>query len=159
MFEYNFIFTYFILSCIIMTRPDLIFSYWILAWYFLYIFGISRVYNPKFALIIGFIENLIIFILMVYYKTKPKIIILFTIIVFLMKIIPLYTIWNTKVTNKDIIATIILFFIYLFWSFIVNGIKMSYFINIQKDLILYNKIKTPGIKFLDKILTFITKKL
>jgi hypothetical protein len=96
---------------------------------------------------------------MVYYKTKPKIIILFTIIVFLMKIIPLYTIWNTKVTNKDIIATIILFFIYLFWSFIVNGIKMSYFINIQKDLILHNKIKTPGIKFLDKILTFITKKL
>ena len=76
-----------------------------------------------------------------------------------MKIIPLYTIWNTKVTNKDIIATIILFFIYLFWSFIVNGIKMSYFINIQKDLILHNKIKTPGIKFLDKILTFITKKL
>lgn len=138
-----------------MTRPDLIFSYWILSWYFLYIFGISRVYNPKFVLIIGFIENLITLFAMVYYKTKPKIIFFFTIIVFIMKIIPLYTIWNTKVENKDIVATIILFFIYLFWSFIVNGIKMSYFINIKKDLILHNKINTPGIFLLNKIYKFI----
>ena len=37
-------------------RFDLVYSYWIFAWYLLYIFKIIP-YNPKLVLIIGVVEN------------------------------------------------------------------------------------------------------
>jgi len=134
-----------------MYRPDLIFSYWIFTWYLLYIFGVI-IYNPKFTFILGIIENIVTIILMIYYGTKMKIIILFIIILFLIKIIPLYTIWNTTTNIKDIKAFILIFLIYLFWYFIVNNKNISYLINLKKDLVLYNKINTPGIFLLNKLI-------
>ena len=41
----------------LMIRPDFILSYWFLFWYFLFILNIVS-YNPKFALILGLINNL-----------------------------------------------------------------------------------------------------
>lgn len=42
-------------------RLDYVFSYWIFAWYLLYIAKITK-YNPKFVLILGIIENSFTFI-------------------------------------------------------------------------------------------------
>lgn len=131
-----------------MTRIDFIFSYWIFLWYLLYLFGIVN-FNPKFAILCGFIENIVILSLMFYYGTKKKLILLFFIMFVFLKIIPLYSIWNTKIHARDIIATLVLFIIYLTW------VKKtpSDFKKQTLDLIVYNKNTLPGMMFLDKFIS------
>ena len=133
-----------------MERIDFIFSYWIFAWYLLYYFRIVT-YNPKFAIIIGIIENVCILLLMFYYKTNAKLIILFIIMLFLLKIIPIYTIRNEKINNKDIILTIILFIIYLCWR-VINHKSIVNFSQEMKQLIIYNKNTLPGMTILAKFI-------
>jgi hypothetical protein len=133
-----------------MARIDFIFSYWIFLWYLLYIFKIIS-YNPKFAILCGFIENISILSFMFYYETKKKLILLFFIMFTLLKIIPLYSIWNTKIRAHDIIATIVLFIIYLVWIF-YNKKTISDFKNQTLDLVLHNKNTLPGMMFLNKII-------
>lgn len=133
-----------------MTRIDFIFSYWLFLWYLLYLFRIVN-YNPKFAIFCGFIENISILSLMFYYGTKKKLILLFFIMFILLKIIPLYSIWNTKITAKDVTATAFLFVIYLVWmSF--NNKKPSDFKNQTLDLILHNRNTLPGMTILNKLI-------
>jgi hypothetical protein len=132
-----------------MIRPDLIFSYWIYLWYILYIFKVLK-YNPKFAIICGTIENLIIFILMCIYNTKKILIILFIIMFCILKLIPLYTIWNHTIQFNDIKNTLLLFIIYLIWIHI-NQLNITDALTNTKNLILYNKNTMPGMKFLLKI--------
>ena len=50
-------------------RADLVFSYWIYLWYVLYAFK-ATIYSPKFSLILGVIDNLIMFVLMLMYGTS-----------------------------------------------------------------------------------------
>ena len=57
-------------------RIDYFFSYWIFAWYILYVFSIVK-YNPKFALTIGLIENIIKLFFMLYHKNHWFIIVVF----------------------------------------------------------------------------------
>jgi len=130
-----------------MTRIDYIFSYWIFLWYLLYLFGIVN-FNPKFAILCGVIENIGILLLMFYYGTKKHLVLLFLIMFILLKIIPLYSIWNTQIRVRDIVALIILFMIYLIW---VNK-SLSDFIKQTQDLVIYNKNTLPGMMFLDKII-------
>jgi hypothetical protein len=130
-----------------MTRIDFIFSYWIFLWYLLYLFRIVN-FNPKFAILCGFIENIAILLLMFYYGTKKRLVLLFFIMFVLLKIIPLYSIWNTKIRARDIVASIILFIIYLAWV----KKSPSYFKKQTQDLIVYNKNTLPGMIFLNKII-------
>lgn len=130
-----------------MIRIDYIFSYWIFLWYLLYLFGIVN-FNPKFAILCGVIENIGILLLMFYYGTKKHLVLLFLIMFILLKIIPLYSIWNTQIRVRDIVALIILFMIYLIW---VNK-SLSDFIKQTQDLVIYNKNTLPGMMFLDKII-------
>ena len=69
----------------------------------------------------------------------------------LLKIIPLYTVWNTTIYKKDIIASIVLFTIYLFWYFIVNKQTLAYAIKLKHDFIFKNKTNTPGIVMLNNL--------
>jgi hypothetical protein len=133
-----------------MERPDFIFSYWIFAWYLLYYFTPFPVYNPKFAIILGLIENAIVVFLMFYYKTNPRLILLFVIMVFLLKIIPLYTILNLKIERKDVLATFGLFGVYLLWTFL-NKKTIYDFIRGTKDLIIHNKNTLPGMIYLSSL--------
>jgi len=130
-----------------MVQMNFIFSYWIFFWYLLYIVGFIN-YNPKFAIICGLFENLFIMLLMIYYKTKKRLLFLFFIMFTLLKVIPLYSIWTTKIKWNDIIFTIFLFVLYLIW------VKKSFldFKHQTLDLVLYNKNTLPGMMFLDKII-------
>lgn len=132
-------------------RLDFIFSYWIFFWYLLYISGLVDQYNPKFAIICGLIENGVILLLMMVFRTNLKIILLFVAMMIPLKIIPLYTLWNTKMQWSDIYFTFALFFAYSVWSYI-NGKKLDYFIENTRNLILQNKNTLPGMKLLDKII-------
>ena len=85
---------------------------------------------------------------MLYYKTKQKTILLYIILNFILKIIPLFTIRNTKIKINDIYFFIILFILYLFW------IKMNVtnvFINYKKQMI-FNNVYGPGMKTIEKII-------
>ena len=133
-----------------MIRPDLIFSYWIYLWYILYIFKVVK-YNPKFAIICGMIENLIIFILMCIYNTKKILVVLFIIMFVILKLIPLYTIWNDNIKlNDDVKNTSVLFIIYLVWIHL-NQLNITDALTSAKNLILYNKNTMPGMTILQYI--------
>jgi hypothetical protein len=130
-----------------MVRIDFIFSYWIFIWYLLYFFRILDVYNPKFVIIIGIIENIGILVLMLYYRTHLKLVLLFIIMTIILKIIPIYTIYYEPIHSKDIVATFILFIIYLGWIFLNNKSMLDFTKN-TKDLIIHNKNTLPGMRFL-----------
>jgi len=138
-----------------MIRPDLIFSYWIYLWYILYIFKVLK-YNPKFAIICGIIENLIILLLMCIYNTKKILVLLFIIMFFILKLIPLYTIWNDKIQfNDDIKNTSLLFITYLLWIHL-NQLTITDALTRTKNLIIYNKNVLPGMTILQKIVKIFT---
>ena len=130
----------------------MVFSYWIFAWYLLYISKITN-YNPKFLIILGLIENAVMLSMMILFHTKIVNIIWFIFINIILKVIPLYTLWNDKIKRQDILISIILFMVYLFYLYLhrVN------FTTQQKRIInslLYNQNKTPFLHFINKYLHF-----
>ena len=95
-------------------RIDLVFSYWIFIWYLLYILNIVK-YNPKIALLLAIIVNLIIIILMIYYKNPLSVIISFCLINLFIKIIPFISLIDTPYRLKDLYLLIVLVVIFLLW--------------------------------------------
>ena len=124
---------------------DLVFSYWIFLWYLLHILGFVKT-NPKFALLLGLIENIILLIFMFFYSNNETII-YFILINFFIKIIPLYNLINTKITKNDIINTFELFIIYLLWLY-VNKLTVTEVFKESTYSLLYNKANTPFLHFL-----------
>jgi hypothetical protein len=100
-------------------RFDFVFSYWIFAWYLLYMLKIVK-YNPKWALTIGLIENTFALALMFFYKNSFINIFLFCFINLFIKILPLWTLRKTKYEINGMYSLIILFCIYLLWLKINN---------------------------------------
>ncbi len=130
-------------------RADLVFSYWIYFWYLLYAFKVTN-YSPKFPLILGLIDNIIMLVLMVTYGTSRRTIFYFIIINTLIKIVPLYYLRNEPVKLRDIYFTIILFGIFVLW---LHLNKQSLFGNMKviHDSLLYGEDKTPFMALLNKI--------
>ena len=91
-------------------RVDLVFSYWIFVWYLLYKFRIVK-YNPKLALIISLFENIIILVLMIFYLNNIINILIFCVLNFFIKVLPL---WDLRKSNSyEIYPIIFLFTIYI----------------------------------------------
>ena len=134
-------------------RLDFVCSYWIFAWYLLYISKITT-FNPKFVLLIGLIENSLYLFLMIYFNNSlSKIIIFITINIFI-KIIPFYTLLNTKYEIKDVIFSFFLFIIYVFWLKINNKLNINFykFLNEVYKSITENKSLLPITNYLERIL-------
>ena len=102
-------------------RLDYIFSNWIVIWYILFMFNLIY-YNPKFILIIALIQNTMGLIYKLFFESILNAFIL-AIIILCMKIIPLYSIIHTKINNKDIYFTLLLFIFYNLWIYI-NGTNL-----------------------------------
>jgi hypothetical protein len=130
-------------------RPDLVFSYWIYFWYILYAYKFTT-FSPKFPLIIGLVDNVIMLLLMLLYGTSYTTIFYFIIINTFIKIFPLYYLRSQHIRTKDIYFTIILFFIFILWlqfnkqSLIGNS-------NLIYNSILYGKNKTPFMELINKM--------
>jgi len=70
---------------------------------------------------------------------------------FILKLIPLYTIWNDNIKlNDDIKNTSLLFIIYLVWIHL-NQLNITDALTNSKNLILYNKNTMPGMTILQYI--------
>jgi hypothetical protein len=125
-------------------RIDLIFSNWILLWFILYIFKFTT-YSPKFILLVGILENIIMEIILIIHK-KFKTFILFLIIITLTKIIPFYYIRNSLLRKKDVYFTVALFIVYLIWLHMNNRNFINIIIHIYDSLI-HDKNLTPFMAF------------
>jgi hypothetical protein len=130
-------------------RADLVFSYWIYIWFVLYIFKFTE-YSPKFPLILGIIDNLIMLIMMLLYGTSRRTIFYFIVINTLIKVVPLYYLRNEEIKLKDIYFTCGLFIVFVFWlhlneQSLVGNIKLIH------DSLLYGKDKTPFMAILKQI--------
>jgi hypothetical protein len=88
-------------------------SYWILAWYILYIFKITK-YNPKIWLILVLI-GMSLLSLIILYSGNYNAFIISILMIIVIKIIPLWTIRHTKIRLRDFYAGLVLFIIYYMW--------------------------------------------
>jgi hypothetical protein len=130
-------------------RADLVFSYWIYLWYLLYAFRIA-IYSPKFPLILGLIDNLIMLLLMLLYGTSKETIFYFIIINTLIKVVPLYYLRNESIKWRDIYFTTFLFGVFVAWLHI-NKQSLVGNIKIIHDSLLYGEDKTPFMALINKL--------
>lgn len=131
-------------------RVDYIFSYWIFVWYLLYIFKITNK-NPLLAFILGFIENMIVIIAMLYYGSKYTWIFLINVLIF--KIIPIYSLSKSSYYGfkniNDIWVLIWLFFVYYIWT-IANKVSVFEIYKKHIDSLINDKNETPFMRFVQK---------
>jgi len=121
-------------------RFDLIFSYWIFAWFIMYVNNITA-YSPKFAFIVGIIENIFLLTFMIYMGINKTKIVHFVMINTIIKVLPLIYLKKEQIMIKDIYFTIVLFIMFIFWlqinnQNVVDNTKIifdSYFDNTKKS--------------------------
>ena len=130
-------------------RGDLVFSYWIYLWFILYEFKIIN-YSPKFPLILGLIDNIIMLIMMLLYGTSHRTIFYFIIINTLIKVFPIYYLRNETIKINDIYFTCVLFLIFIIWLHI-NKQSLIGNIKLIHDSLIYGKDQTPFMSLLNKI--------
>jgi len=132
-------------------RADLVFSYWIYLWYILYAFKITD-FSPKFPLIIGLIDNIIMLLLMLVYGTSRETIFYFLIINTLIKVVPLYYLRNEPIKLNDIYFTVFLFIVFVGWLHL-NKQSLVGNLKVIHDSLIYGQNKTPFMSILNKIKT------
>jgi hypothetical protein len=103
------------ITYIMIERFDFIFSYWIFAWYLLYELRLVS-YNPKGALLLALLENLILLGVLVYYAYPS--ILTFCTINFFIKVVPLWRVRHTTVHRIDMYALLALLSMYCLWLWI-----------------------------------------
>lgn len=130
-------------------RADLVFSYWVYLWFILYYFKITN-FSPKFPLILGLIDNIIILLLMLVYGTSRETIFYFIIINTLIKVVPLYYLRNEPLKLRDIYFTCFLFILFVGWLH-MNKQSLIGNLKIIHDSLLYGQNKTPFMALLNKI--------
>lgn len=108
-------------------RSDFVFSYWVFAWFLLYmVFSKTKnidiqIVNPKFAIIVGIAENVLLLLFLLVKKSSVYKITKFVLINVFLKAIPLYLLWDTKIQWwDDVYFTVFLFVVYLGWLYINN---------------------------------------
>jgi hypothetical protein len=130
-------------------RPDLVFSYWIYAWFILYACKYLK-YSPKFALILGLLDNAVMLLLMCLFGTSVRTIVYFVIVNTIIKVVPLYYLRQERIKWADIYFTCGLFFIFVVWLHI-NEQSLVGNIKIIHDSLLYGNNKTPFMSLLSSM--------
>lgn len=101
-------------------RLDYVFSYWIFVWYILYMCNIVST-SPKLVLCIALLFNAISFSTLLYRRVKAYNVIKFLTMNMLIKYLPLYTILNERITNDQVVATLIVSIVYAIYVQASNG--------------------------------------
>jgi hypothetical protein len=143
-------------------RFDLIFSYWIFAWFiFFLLLGSKYIISPFTALLISIIENSFMFLIMILYNVKSSELLFFLIINFLIKILPiLYLFYKREYPStifdiyKQTIWFVFLFVIYYLWLRINSHTILSNIIDFKNKLQKRSVIdKMPGSQILQYVNT------
>ena len=127
-------------------RFDFVFSYWILAWYVAYMVKFTD-YIPKFVLIVGILENLVVLFYMIRFGSNFRTISRYMGVNAVIKVLPLYTVRNDPIRIKDIVATAVYFLIFTGWLY-VNEESLTGNYNKILDSLINNRDETPLMKML-----------
>lgn len=106
-----------------MIRIDYLFSYWILFWFIIYsisnnVPSLPRIANPKLALYLGLIENVISLFYIGLINAKWSIVLKYILMIILVKVIPIYLIKEPIHFRKDVFVFILVFAFYNFYLWI-----------------------------------------
>jgi amino acid transporter len=101
-------------------RFDLVFSYWVFAWWLLYMAGVLPAWtSPLLALIVGAAENIILLLWMIWKQYSWRIIALFVILNATMKGLPIWTLirWQHQRVHlwPDLPLLAAVFCVYIGW--------------------------------------------
>ena len=129
-------------------RIDFVFSYWIFFWYICYELKVTT-YNPIVALYFGLLENIGVLLLMIYYANSYDHLLLLCFVLFVGKILPLWSLRNTSYSRKDIYIIFVYFLVYILWLFF-NHVSITSFYNVQLNNIKKNKPLGPFMLFMLK---------
>ena len=135
-----------------MITPDKIFSYWIYVWFLLYYIiyktgTVKSVFiqyaNPTIMLYFALIENIVSLILIFLSTFDFSITILYTIMLFLLKVLPIYLLKDAPINIlQNILISIILFVIYLAYLKYRGKSALKIYTNIYESII-KKENKTP----------------
>ena len=130
-------------------RFDLIFSYWIFAWYLLYMAKIVS-YKPKLASLLGIIDNTIMLIGMIFYGSNLRTVLSFVFINTFIKLLPYYSLRHETIRSIDWKPTAIVFLLYCCWLYFnqedLTGNYKKVF-----DSLIHNRNDTPMMQLLAKV--------
>lgn len=119
---------------------DIAFNIIIYIWYILYSIGFITSANPFFALSITFIQNIAIYIYLLKKGLSKNNLIKYTILLIILKVIPLISLRNNIYINYiDVYVTIYIYIIYILILIIINDLLLKKNIDIIKIII--NDIK------------------
>jgi hypothetical protein len=130
-------------------RFDLVFSYWIFAWYLLYMAKIVQP-SPKLVILLGIIENTALLLGMILYGSNLRTISSFILINTFIKLLPYYSLRREKIKSSDWKPTVIVFLLYCCWLYFN---KENLTGNYKKvfDSLIHNRADTPMMQLLQKV--------
>lgn len=130
-------------------RVDLVFSYWIFAWYLLYIVKVVK-YSPKFAIGIGILENILLLCFMILNGSNKRTIFYFIFINTFIKVIPFYTLKRENIQIKDVYAFFALFLGYLIWI-IINKQNLAGNYKMVYESLIHNTDEMPFLRLVNYV--------
>lgn len=130
-------------------RIDLVFSYWIFAWYLLYKAQLLN-YNPKFIIVVGLIENLLLLMYMLLHGSNRRTVFWFIFINTFIKVIPFYTVRNERIHVRDIWFSGLVFGMYAVWI-ALNRQSITGNYRAVVDSLIHNRDETPFLAFIKKL--------
>ncbi len=113
-------------------RPDLIFSYWIFAWFILYKLFKLPINSPKLVLILGVIYNSYLLWKMYFNNMDDYYLFSFFMTIVILKLIPLYFLRNENIRKKHIYTSLFVFGLFLLYI-------VTYFGDFGRIFSAYNK--------------------
>lgn len=130
-------------------RFDFVFSYWIFAWYLLYMAKIVQP-SPKLVILLGIIENTALLLGMILYGSNLRTISSFILINTFIKLLPYYSLRREKIQSSDWKPTVIVFLLYCCWLYFnkedLTGNYKKVF-----DSLIHNRADTPMMQLLQKV--------
>lgn len=111
-----------------------IFSYWLFIWYLLFIFDITK-YNPKLILQFALLHNIIVLIYQMLMNENICANGIFICGMIYLKVIPLYTIKDTKVNCYDLRVSVLVYLLFLGWLKIRNKELFEFQLNLMREFV------------------------
>jgi len=117
---------------------DITFNIIILIWYILYDYNIITSPSVFFALIVSLIQNVCIFLYLIFKNLSTEYIVKYFIILIILKIIPIISFYyygKMTIDYIDVYATVYLYLIYILIFFIIYDIILQKNVNLSNIII------------------------
>ena len=137
---------------------DYLFSYWIFAWFILFILSMKSTFikthfNPRFALLVALFANIMSFMYFLFHNATILVLLKYILVIILFKIIPLFLLRKEKVRWFNEISIAVIVFIMYFVYIESNNVHLHDVIEQTAINILHDTNNTPFFRLLETILS------